>query len=75
MSMINRKKHISEAIKSTAESQKAFDESISSLLKWLQIAVEAGRMSQDEANQYFKEESERRKNQVKELLENLKELQ
>ena len=77
MNMIDRKVHRSrsKAMQSIAESQKAFDESISSLVKWLHEAVIAGFMSKDEATQYFKEESERRKNQAKELLENSKELQ
>ena len=68
MSMINREIRRSEAIKSMAESQKAFDESINSLVKWLHEATAAGFISKAKAAEYFKEESERRKNQAKELL-------
>lgn len=53
-----------KAAKAVAESDKAFAESILSLLEWLKKAVETGRMSDDEATQYFTKEFERRQNQI-----------
>ena len=46
--------------KMRSEADKAFDESMTSLLQMLKQAVEDERMSHDEANQYFKEQLDKR---------------
>ena len=46
--------------KMQAEADKSFDESITSLLQMLKQATEDGRMSHDEANEYFKQQLNKR---------------
>lgn len=46
--------------KSQAEADKAFDESMISLLQMLKQATEDDRMSNDEANEYFKQQLNKR---------------
>ena len=49
-----------ETAKMQAEADKTFDESMTTLLQMLKQAVEDDRMSHDEANEYFKEQLDKR---------------
>lgn len=62
---INDLRNASELNKALAEADKAFDESISTLIQWLTAAMHGKYMDPSQAKKYFKEELDRREQQMK----------
>ena len=62
---LNDLKNAGKINKELAEADKAFDESISTLILWLEKAVEVKYMNYEEAKKEFKAELERREQQMK----------